>query len=178
MFKVGDRVEIAEGSRYYGQSATCSNPSDCVGTVQRAITERFRGFLPVTVDWDNGTSNGYNHSDLKLTKEKGTMKEIKKEKSTNRKVVLVYADGKQYNFSRVKGFIVDTRTNQVKIDNTKTIDLITINQNTIVPFEYLACAMFEDVATGKRHAYHFEDNKVIASQETYTDNKTMGVKQH
>lgn len=177
MFKVGDRVEIAEGSQYYGKSATCSNPSGCAGTVRTAGEENLSGFLPVTVDWDNGTSNGYNHSDLKRAKEKGTVTKNVKE-PTNRKVVLIYADGKQYNFSRVKGFIVDTRTHQVKIDNTKAIDLITINQNTIVPFEYLACAMFEDVATGKRHAYHFEDNKVVASQETYADSEVMGVKQH
>ena len=127
MFKVGDRVEIAEGSQYYGREPSSNNPSKCAGTVRRIVSDD-SGILPVKVNWDNGTSNGYNHSDLKLTKEKGTVKEIKKEKPTNRKVVLIYADGKQYNFSRVKGFIVDTRTNQVKIDNTKTIDLITLTQ--------------------------------------------------
>lgn len=56
--KIGDTVEIATTSEYYG--LTKDNPADTLGT----ITKIGDGDLDILVKWDNGTQNGYNEQDL------------------------------------------------------------------------------------------------------------------
>lgn len=62
-FKVGDRVKIAESSRYYTRGNE-SNPRNTEGTIHK-VRDSDYGF-GTQVDWDNNTSNSYNISDLEL----------------------------------------------------------------------------------------------------------------
>jgi len=58
-FQVGWRVKIVPGSRYYGTSE--SNPADVAGVVIRTDNTYEHTYR---VEWDNGTSNAYAHTDL------------------------------------------------------------------------------------------------------------------
>lgn len=178
MFKKGDRVVIAVGSQYHGNKNTDSNNPMCEGTVREVFDENRYQTHPVKVDWDNGEYNAYREYDLSLV---GTIKEVKVAKvneNRNRKITLIYKDGSTFHFTRVKGLIIDTRSDQVKIDNTKTIDLITINNNTLIPFSYLDAVLYEDPATEKRFAYFFEDGKVVSKQESFAKGEVLSVQQH
>lgn len=61
-FKIGDRVKIAETSKYYTYS-TPQNPRVC-----GKVTEYKPVGLPVRVRWDNGHTNVYQETDLALYK--------------------------------------------------------------------------------------------------------------
>lgn len=178
MFKKGDRVVIAVGSQYHGNKNTDSNNPMCEGTVREVFDENRYQTHPVKVDWDNGEYNAYREYDLSLV---GTIKEVKVAKvneNPNRKITLIYKDGSTFHFTRVKGLIIDTRSDQVKIDNTKTIDLITINNNTLIPFSYLDAVLYEDPTTEKRFAYFFKDGKVVSKQESFAKGEVISVQQH
>jgi len=177
MFKKGDRVVIAVGSQYHGNKNTDSNNPMCQGTIREVFESHYQTH-PIKVDWDNGEYNAYREDDLSRV---GIVEEVKVEKvneNSNRKITLIYNDGKTYHFTRVKGLIIDTRSDEVKIDNTKTIDLITINNNTIIPFSYLDAVLYEDLATEKRFAYFFKDGKVVSKQESFAKGEILSVQQH
>lgn len=64
-FKVGDRVKIIPGTRYYYGESDSNNPKDIEGTVTKAEE-------PTSIDsnysvmWDNKMHNGYHEKDLML----------------------------------------------------------------------------------------------------------------
>lgn len=58
LIKVGARVRIKPGTRFYGGSKTSANPSDVGG----AIVDGISAWL--SVKWDNGTKNNYEEHDL------------------------------------------------------------------------------------------------------------------
>jgi len=58
-FKVGDRVQIVKGTRHYG--ADDANPADVEGVVTSDDESDEHNLY---VDWDNGTNNSYEDSDL------------------------------------------------------------------------------------------------------------------
>lgn len=59
-FEVGDIVTIDKGSEYYKRGSK-GNPKDTKGVVVRVAVLG----LPVRVDWLNGYSNLYKHTDLR-----------------------------------------------------------------------------------------------------------------
>lgn len=80
-FKVGDAVMISTSSKYYTVGTT-TNPKDTKGRVISVEGEDSR--LPYLVDWDNGTTNNYEASDLikvEVVKEK-SIHDILVERST------------------------------------------------------------------------------------------------
>ena len=60
-FEVGDIVQIAETSEYYGIDRW--NPMNVPGRVDEAG----EGDLSIIVCWDNDTENSYNEEDLQLS---------------------------------------------------------------------------------------------------------------
>ncbi len=76
-FTVGDRVMIHKESPYYG--ACDSNPKETVGTVSRIGRTETTG-LYISVKWDSGLNNSYNHLDLvKVEKENNSVLTVDKE---------------------------------------------------------------------------------------------------
>lgn len=64
-FKVGDKVKIKQGTRYYGSKLDRLNPKDIIGTITAVRHElEFR----YTVEWPQG-KNGYREGDLEHAKE-------------------------------------------------------------------------------------------------------------
>ena len=60
-FQNGDIVRISKSSHYYGKHPT-ANPKDEDGKIIRVLS----GSTGIRVEWDNGDSNGYSESDLRL----------------------------------------------------------------------------------------------------------------
>lgn len=117
-FQEGDRVVISKTSYYYGKSD--SNPTD---SVQGTIKEIRSSFGSITVNWDNGTENGYSESDLefaiKLEKFKRGDRVVISKTSTH------YGTGPSNPSEDVKGKISDIYGTtgyclQVKWDNGNT----------------------------------------------------------
>lgn len=57
MLKIGQKVKIRPGTRYYGLSDK-SNPSEIVGEISRMDK------MYIHVKWSNGTTNSYSNDDL------------------------------------------------------------------------------------------------------------------
>lgn len=73
-FKVGDKVRIRKGTKYYGRNSM--NPADVDGVVTKdgpGSPEVYR----LNVRWDNGTVNSYRDIDLELTSPRETSPETK-----------------------------------------------------------------------------------------------------
>lgn len=72
-FKVGDKVKIKEGNRFYGINK--SNPANISGVI---MINSLPGNLPIRVNWSNHTSNKYNENDLVLVNIMVPIKQLKK----------------------------------------------------------------------------------------------------
>lgn len=60
-FKIGDRVMIVPGTRYYTGGKGSNNPKDIQGIVDKIYDKHQYGVL-----WDNKKHNSYNETDLAL----------------------------------------------------------------------------------------------------------------
>jgi hypothetical protein len=88
--QVGDRVRMSQSGKGTYKNRD-DNPWDAVGTVYDV--ERF--FLPIGVNWDNGTTNSYEEEHLELVTEEDTM-EISLSYTITDTAAAVFFNGKMY----------------------------------------------------------------------------------
>jgi hypothetical protein len=74
-FKVGDKVKIKKGTRFYGADDESSNPKDMVGEITRVEKPSER--LNIKVKWQNGAINSYDTKDLELVSQEQPQKFFK-----------------------------------------------------------------------------------------------------
>lgn len=83
-FKVGDKVRIKKGTRYYGENVTF-NPRDVTGKVTDLVnTPEYK----YRVEWPSGATNIYSDSDLELVIEDIMEKKYKLETELDLQQVL------------------------------------------------------------------------------------------